>query len=221
MFISRRMTKKPVVARSDYTCVEALRLMKAENVDKLPVLSSRGELVGVITEKDILRAHCETNERKISILEQAFEVSTMTIDRIMSRDVVSCRPDTSIEEVSRIMVTMDLSFLPVTDEDGRLVGLVSKSDMFKILMELSGARHYGTRISFTVVDKIGTIANISKALSDNNISIIAFCTYLDPDPSKVICSLKVEGADEAFLVKLLSPFVADFVDLGERSNEKS
>ncbi len=212
MTIERRMTKNPVVARTDMTCVETLNLMKSENVQKVPVLDGEGNLVGILTEKDILKASIPSS--RMSLLEMAYDVGNMPISQIMTKDVVSISPKTSIEEVARLMVTQDLSFLPVVEER-KLVGLVSKSDMFKILMELFGARHYGTRISFVVFDKIGTIARISKVLEENNISIISFCTFSDADPKKVICTLKVEGADEKKLIELLEPLTAGFVDLGE------
>ncbi len=213
MTIERRMTRNPVVARTSMTAVETLDLMKNENVQKVPVLDEKGNLVGVITEKDILTATLH-EDGNISLLEMAYKVSNLTIDRLMTSDVVSIGPGTDIEEVARIMVTQGISFLPVV-EDRKLVGLVSKSDMFKIMMELFGARHYGTRISFVVVDRIGTIADISRCLYEHGISIISLCTFSDEDPDKVICTLKVHGSSIAELKELLGPYTAGFTDLGE------
>ncbi len=212
MTIGRRMTKNPVVARVGMTCSETLNLMRCENVQKVPVLDHDGNLVGVLTEKDILKASIPSSG--MSLLEMAYEVGNMPVEQVMTTDVVSIGPKTNMEEVARIMTTQDLSFLPVV-KDRKLVGIVSRSDMFKILMELFGARHYGTRISFVVADKIGTLARISKVLEENGISIISFCTFSDADPGNVICTLKVEGADEDKLVELLGPIVAGFVDLGD------
>ena len=78
----------------------------------------------------------------------------------MTKDPVTITKDTTVEEAARLMVDQDLSCLPVVEGD-KLVGIVSKSDMFKILLELFGARHFGTRLSFLVDDKPGTIAAIS------------------------------------------------------------
>ena len=214
MTIERRMTRNPVTARIDMTAVEALTLMKSENVEKAPVLDADGNLVGVITEKEILSVTLH-DDKDISLLEMAYRVSNLTLDKLISSDVVTISPDTDIEEVCRIMVTQHISFLPVVDGK-KLVGLVSKSDMFKIMMELLGARSYGTRINFRVVDRIGTIADISKCLSEHNISIISLCTYNDEDPSKVICTLKVHGATYEELKELLEPYASGFTDnLGE------
>ena len=200
MIIARRMTKHPVVANQHMSTLEALDLMKRKGVAKLPVLDDNMNLVGILTEKDILRASLP-EVKELSLLEMAY-------------DVISITPDTGIEEAARIMVMQDLSFLPVV-KDGKLEGVVSKSDMFKILMDLFGARVYGARITLALDDKVGMIAKISKILADNNLSIISFCNFSDDESGKVICTLKVEGTDEKTLRKLLSPLTIAIVDEGE------
>ncbi len=213
MIISRRMSKHPVVANKRMKVLEALSLMKEKGVEKLPVLDDDLSLVGVLTEKDILRASMP-EVRQLSLLEMAYQVGSMSIEGIMTRDVISISPDTGIEEAARIMVMQDLSFLPVV-KDGKLEGVVSKSDMFKILMDLFGARQYGTRMTFILEDKVGMVAKISKILADNNIQIISFNNILDEESGDVICTLKVEGVDEETLRRLLSPVTSAIVDEGE------
>lgn len=216
MTIEKKMRKNPVVARSDMSAATVLKLMKDEKVAKVPVLDENGNLVGVITEKDILRANVQ-DRSGLSLLEMAYEVSNLPVARIMTTDVVSIGPKTSIEDTLRLMVTQELSFLPVL-EGRKLVGIMSKSDMFKIMIELFGARHYGTRITFEVQDKIGTIARLSKALADNNISIISLCTLpTGDDPDLVSITLKVQGADEDTLVSLLSSLGVRIIDQGENN----
>lgn len=213
MIIARRMTKHPVVANQHMSTLEALDLMKRKGVAKLPVLDDNMNLVGILTEKDILRASLP-EVKELSLLEMAYQVGITSIESIMTRDVISITPDTGIEEAARIMVMQDLSFLPVV-KDGKLEGVVSKSDMFKILMDLFGARVYGARITLALDDKVGMIAKISKILADNNLSIISFCNFSDDESGKVICTLKVEGTDEKTMRKLLSPLTIAIVDEGE------
>lgn len=82
MTIERRMTRNPVTARVDMTAVEALTLMKNEDVEKVPVLDGEGNLVGVVTEKEILSVTLH-DEKDISLLEMAYKVSNLTLDRLM------------------------------------------------------------------------------------------------------------------------------------------
>ena len=143
MIIERRMTKNPVTIGPDANVVEASELMKKEKVHRLPVLDKDKKLVGVISEKDILYA-TPSPASSLSIHEMAYLLSKLTVRKLMSKDPVTITKDTTVEEAARLMVDQDLSCLPVVEGD-RLVGIVSKSDMFKILLELFGARHFGVR----------------------------------------------------------------------------
>lgn len=212
MTIERKISKNPVVAYNDMTAVDALRLMRKENIAKVPVLDRKGNLVGVITEKDILKASL-ADEKNMSLLEMAYEVSNLTIDKLMTKEVITIGPNTSVEKAARLMITEDLSFLPVL-EDQKLIGVLSRSDMFSILMDLFGARNYGTRITFEVDDKIGTLAKISKVLAENNISIISLCT-LEEEKGVYTLTLKVQGADSDLLESLISPFARSIITPGE------
>ena len=213
MIIERRMTKNPVNIYPEASVVEASDLMKKEKVHRLPVLDKDKNLVGVISEKDILFA-TPSPASSLSIHEMAYLLSKLTVKKIMSKNPVTISKDTPVEEAARLMVDQDLSCLPVV-EDGKLIGIVSKSDMFKILLELFGARHFGVRLSFLVDDKPGTIALVSRAISDAGYDIISFGTFMGTDPSNAICTIKVQGCTKEELTTLLSPLVKEILDIRE------
>ncbi len=213
MIIERRMTRNPVTATPDMSIAEASNLMKQEKVHRLPVLDKDKKLVGLITEKDILYAS-PSPASSLSIHEMAYLLSKLTVKKLMSKNVVTINKDTTVEEAARMMVDQDLSCLPVLEGD-KLIGIVSKSDMFKILLELFGARHFGIRVSFVVEDKPGTIAKISQALSEQNIDIITFGTFMGTDPTNAICTIKVQGASISKVVEIIKPYVSQLLDVRE------
>ena len=213
MIIERRMTRNPVTATPDMSIAEASSLMKQEKVHRLPVLDKDKRLVGLITEKDILYAS-PSPASSLSIHEMAYLLSKLTVKKLMSKNVVTISKDTTVEEAARMMVDQDLSCLPVLEGD-KLIGIVSKSDMFKILLELFGARHFGIRVSFVVEDKPGTIAKISQALSEQGIDIITFGTFMGTDPTNAICTIKVQGAPISKVVEIIKPFVSQLLDVRE------
>ena len=213
MIIERRMTRNPVTATPDMSIAEASNLMKQEKVHRLPVLDKDKKLVGILTEKDILYA-TPSPASSLSIHEMAYLLSKLTVKKLMSKNVITITKNTTVEEAARMMVDRDLSSLPVLDGD-KLIGIVSKSDMFKILLELFGARHFGVRVSFVVDDKPGTIAKISQALSEAGMDIIAFGTFMGTDPSNAICTVKVQGASMAKVVEIIKPFVNQLLDVRE------
>lgn len=213
MIIERRMTKNPVTINPEASVVEASELMKKEKVHRLPVLDRDKNLIGVISEKDILFA-TPSPASSLSIHEMAYLLSKLTVRKLMTKNPVTISRTTTVEEAARLMVDQDLSCLPVV-EDGKLVGIVSKSDMFKILLELFGARHFGIRLSFLVDDKPGTIAAVSRVISDAGYDIISFGTFMGTDPSNAICTIKVQGCTREALLELLSPFVKEILDIRE------
>ena len=188
-------------------------MQKKEKVHRLPVLNKERKLVGIISEKDILYA-TPSPASSLSIHEMAYLLSKLTVKQLMSKDVVTITKDTTVEEAARLMVDQDLSCLPVL-EDGRLIGIVSKSDMFKILLELFGARHFGVRVSFLVQDKIGTIASIATAFAKEGIDIITFGTFMGNDPSTSILTIKVQGASVQKVIDILKPLVSEILDVRE------
>lgn len=213
MIIERRMTKNPVTINPEASVVEASELMKKEKVHRLPVLDKDKNLIGVISEKDILFA-TPSPASSLSIHEMAYLLSKLTVRKLMTKNPVTINRTTTVEEAARLMVDQDLSCLPVVEE-GKLVGIVSKSDMFKILLELFGARHFGVRLSFLVDDKPGTIAAVSRAISDAGYDIISFGTFMGTDPSNAICTIKVQGCTKEALLELLSPLVKEILDIRE------
>ncbi|MDD3824306.1 MAG: CBS domain-containing protein [Sphaerochaetaceae bacterium] len=213
MIIERRMTRNPVTATPEMSVAEASALMKREKVHRLPVLDKDRKLVGIISEKDILYAS-PSPVSTLSIHEMAYLLSQLTVKKLMTRDVVTITKDTTVEEAARLMVDQDLSSLPVL-EDGKLIGIVSKSDLFKILLELFGARHYGVRMSFLVEDKPGAIAQISNTLASNGVDIIAFGTFMGTDSTNAVCTIKMQGITMTKAVDLIKPLVMEVLDVRE------
>ena len=211
MTVEYRMTLNPVTINPEASVVEASTLMKKEKVHRLPVLDSDKKLVGVISEKDILFA-TPSPASSLSIHEMAYLLAKLTVGSLMTKDPVTITKDVPVEEAARIMVDQDLSCLPVVD-DGTLVGIVSKSDLFKILIELFGARSMGVRVAFYLDEKKGQISNISKALSENDLDIIAFGTFMGTNPSNRLCTMKVDSTDMEKVLSILKPFVKSIEDI--------
>ena len=211
MTIERRMTLNPVTISPDASVVEASELMKKEKVHRLPVLDKDKKLVGVISEKDILFAS-PSPASSLSIHEMAYLLSQLTVRKLMTKNPVTISKDVPVEEAARIMVDEDLSCLPVVEGD-RLVGIVSKSDLFKILIELFGARTKGVRVSFLVDDKPGLIADISREIANAGLDIISFGKLLGTDPTNRIFTVNVASGDSDNLISLLKHHVKAILDV--------
>ena len=125
------MTPNPVTITPKTTLPEAHRLMKERKIRRLPVLED-GRLVGVVTLGDIREAE-PSAATSLSVWELNYLLDTLTIDKIMRRNVLSVSPHTSIRDAAAMMLAHKISGLPVLDHD-RLVGVITEWDIFRMLV---------------------------------------------------------------------------------------
>jgi acetoin utilization protein AcuB len=203
MIITDRMKKNPGVATPDMSIPDAKAKMKAEKVHRLPVLDEDRRLVGVISEKDILLA-APSPASTLSTYESNYLLSRLKVKDIMSRNPHTITKETTIEEAVRLMVENDLSCLPVM-EDGFLIGIVSKSDLFKILLELLGAKHEGVRVEALVEDRVGTMAELSESFTKAGINILSLGTLDGPTDDTKVLTFKLQNADEEKVRSIVKP----------------
>ena len=203
MIIADRMKKNPVTATPEMSISEASAKMKAEKVHRLPVLDDEKNLVGVISEKDILLA-APSPASTLSTYEINYLLSRLKVRNIMSRNPATISSDTTIEEAVKLMVESDLSCLPVM-ENGYLVGIVSNSDLFKILLEMLGDKYTGIRVEALVKDKVGVVSDLSAAFAKTGINIISLGTIEGPEPSQKVLTFKLDNCTEEQVRAIIEP----------------
>ena len=211
MTVSKNMTINPVTTTPDMGVFEAFELMKNEGVQRLPVLDNDGNLVGIISEKNITSAAAD---RKVSIVEFALLLSKIKVGDVMTKEVITVSIDDPVELAARKMSDNDISILPVVYNDGKLVGIVSRSDLFRLLLELFGTRHYGIRVTFRIKDQKGVIAKLAIALEKIGANIVSIGN-LDSDQGYSTIIMKINGVDESLIKDTLSPLVDGNLDIRE------
>lgn len=130
------MTTDPIRVTADTLLKEAARLMVRHHVSGLPVVTEEGELVGIVTEGDFLRQEASRDRPYgASLLDALFGEGSVqapaaeTVGEVMVRDLVTITPDATIGEAARIMTQRSVKRLPVTGDDGALVGIISRADV--------------------------------------------------------------------------------------------
>ena len=211
MTVSKNMTINPVTTTPDMGVFEAFELMKNEGVQRLPVLDNDGNLVGIISEKNITSAAAD---REVSIVEFALLLSKIKVGDVMTKEVITVSVDDPVELAARKMSDNDISILPVVDNDGKLVGIVSRSDLFRLLLELFGTRHYGIRVTFRIKDQKGVIAKLAIALEKIGANIVSIGN-LDSDQGYSTIIMKINGVEESLIKDTLSPLVDGNLDIRE------
>ena len=211
MTVSKNMTINPVTTTPDMGVFEAFELMKSEGVQRLPVLDGDGNLVGIISEKNITSAAAD---KEVSIVEFTLLLSKIKVGDVMTKEVITVSVDDPVEMAARKMSDNDISILPVVDNNGKLVGVVSRSDLFRLLLELFGTRHYGIRVTFRIKDQKGVIAKLAIALEKIGANIVSIGN-LDSDQGYSTIIMKINGVEESLIKDALTPLVDGNLDIRE------
>ncbi len=188
-------------------------MMKREKIHHLPVLDKDEKLVGIVTEKDLLYASPSV-ATTLSVYEMTSLLAKLHVDKVMTRNVVTITEDVPLEEAARIMADRRIGGLPIM-RGPTLVGMITESDLFRIFIELFGARQRGVRISLTMPNETGELAKIAAVVAGAGGNIIALGTFLGDDPGSGRCTLKVDGVPKEKLVSALAAVVRSVDDVRE------
>lgn len=189
MLVRERMSANPVTITADVPITEALRIMRQNQVRRLPVLDENGELIGIVSEKDLLYAS-PSPATSLSIYEMHYMLSRLQVTELMTADPITITPDTLLEEAALIMADSKIGGLPVV-KDGNLVGIITETDIFKVFLELLGARDKGLRLTVRIPERMGEMARITTAIAQLGGNILALGSFLGDDPTTAIVTVKV------------------------------
>ncbi len=125
MIVAQRMSSPAVTVRADADFQSALALMQERRLRRLPVVDAAGAVTGMVAERDLLVAAMRFLQSRVDVAD------------IMQKDVVTVAPATPIQDAARLMLEHHIGGLPVVD-DGRLVGVITETDIFRRFVELQG-----------------------------------------------------------------------------------
>ena len=158
MLVKEMMTTDVILLKEYMSLKDAVKVLAAHNISGAPVVDNEDVLVGILTESDILKAikaaadevrmvfpsiHSmgimfELSKGETEILEAFEEQANMVVMDVMTRNVLTCTPDTTVNEVASIFVKRGINRLPVVDEEGRVVGIITRGDIVRSISKNSG-----------------------------------------------------------------------------------
>lgn len=162
MLVKYWMTKDVITIQADESMQKAMDLMDQNDIHMLPVME-RGNLVGIVTEHDLKRA-----KAAIASTMDTYDIKKMQsevkINSFMSSDLVAVQKDLSIEETAEKLVENKISGVPVVDDDGMLEGIITKTDLFNVLISLTGLKKRGIQFALILKDEAGSIKEVSEVI---------------------------------------------------------
>lgn len=215
MLVRNRMTLNPVTTTPDLSVTDALRLMTERKIRRLPVLDSSGKLVGIVSDRDLLLAS-PSPATSLAVWEIHDLLAKLTVEKMMSTNVITVTEETPLEEAARVMVDNRIGGLPVMRGEA-LVGIISESDLFKTLLELLGGRRPGVRITVSTPGTKGTLAEITSAIyaAGGDIVGLGFSEMQGEGEDTWLNTFKVQGVGREQLVEAIRPHVREITDVRE------
>ena len=210
MLVRERMSTPVITVEPEMPIMEALQLMKQQRIRRTPVVGD-GQLLGIISDRDLLNAS-PSDVTSLSVWEINYLLGQIHVEEVMTREVITVDGSTPIEVAARLMADNNIGGIPVTD-DGQVVGLITETDLFKIFLEIMGAREPGLRVSAMVPERPGTLARLTRAVADAGGDFMSFGIFYGEDSSNSELTFKVTGVDEETLRKVISPLVERVVDV--------
>ena len=206
MLIRDWMTRDVITVTAETPMLKAGKLMKDHEIRCLPVIDDGGRVIGIVSAGDV-KAASPSKATTLDMHELYYLLFEMKIKDIMTPDPVTAMPLDTVPEVALLMLEKDKASLPVVDSDGKLVGIITHHDIFKVLLNTTGVRSGGVQLAFRLPDKIGTLRSIFNVLWDHQASIISVLSSSDEGEEgerNVYVRLRpLEQAQEEALAKIL------------------
>jgi acetoin utilization protein AcuB len=212
MLVGERMSHPIISMAPDMPVHDALNMFKRERIRRAPVVKE-GKMVGIVSDKDLLNAS-PSPASSLSVWEMNYLLSKITVSEVMTKKVITVAEDTPIEEAARIMADNKIGGLPVM-RDSHVVGIITETDLFKVFLELMGARENGVRVTALIEEKPGQLAKITEAIANAGGNFVAFGQFAGEDPSTRLVTFKVAGLKKDEVKKAISEIAKEIWDIRE------
>ena len=211
MLIRERMSRPVISITPDMPINDVLAMFRKERIRRAPVIQA-GKLVGIVSDRDLLYAS-PSSATVLSVWEMHYMISKVTVKQVMTKKVQTVSEDTPIEEAARIMADSKIGGLPVMGSSGRVTGIITETDLFKVFLELMGARRKGTRVTALISDNPNQLSKVTKAIAQHGGNFISFGMFAGNDVNSNLITFKVKGLNKDEIKQVLGRIVLKFWDI--------
>jgi len=173
--------KTPVITiEEDESMQEAIKRLKEHNIRILPVLK-KGKLTGIITDRDLKRASA-SDATTLDVHELIYLISKIKVKQIMNRDVIAIPFDYTVEETAEVFLKNKISGAPVLDKEGKILGIITESDLFRVIISLTGIEKRGIQLAFQLEDQPGSIKEVTDIIREHGARMVSILTKYEGVP---------------------------------------
>jgi acetoin utilization protein AcuB len=194
VLVADAMTPRPVTVAPQATVAAARSAMRRGRFRHLPVVAAT-ELVGVV-------AHGDLAAPPGAPVEAAEALADRPLTEVMSTEPVTVWPDEPVEVAARLLVEHRIGCLPVVGDD-RLVGILTESDLFTVLLRLLGGGEPSSRITLVLPDVPGALGRAMTVVGDLGVNLLTVVTEPGPEPGTRGVVLRADTINAAPVVAAL------------------
>lgn len=208
MFVSDWMTKRVFTVSPEDSLTEAVSLIKEKRIKHLPVVEGE-RVVGVLSDRDI-KEYTPSKGTSLDVYELHYLLAKTRVKQIMKTKVFTITPGTPIEEAAQVMHDNNIGCLPVVEEE-KLVGIISDRDLFRVLVDITGARHKGVRVYVVLEDRPGSVKEVADVVRKHGYRIQSILTSYEGITEgfrKVVIRTKGKGDFESLRSELLGKYLS-------------
>ncbi|MFC1885278.1 CBS and ACT domain-containing protein [Thermodesulfobacteriota bacterium] len=181
MLVKNWMSKNVVKIDVNDSMQDATKLLKKNNISILPVMKN-GNLAGVVTDRDLKRASA-SDASTLEVHELLYLLSNIKVKQIMTDDPITIPFDYTVEEAAEILLKNKISGAPVVDKEKSVVGIITKADIFRVLVSLTGVGKRGLQVAIQIEDLPGSIKGVADIIRKFNGRIVSILTSYERSPN--------------------------------------
>ncbi|MBL7180371.1 MAG: CBS and ACT domain-containing protein [Pseudomonadota bacterium] len=181
MLVRNWMSTPVITVNAEDYMQNATTLLKEHGIRMLPVMMG-AKLVGIVTDRDIKRASA-SDATSLGMHEILYLRSNVKIKHVMTKAPITVPPDYTVEETAELLLKHKISGVPVVDSSGELVGIITQSDLFRLMVSLTGIGQKGIQFACEVKDRSGAIKEITDMIATFNGRIVSVLTTYETAPT--------------------------------------
>ena len=182
MLVKNWMSKNVVSIDVSDSMRDAMKLLKEHGIRMLPVMK-KGKLVGIVTDRDLKKASA-SDATSLEGHELLYLLEKIEVKDIMTKDPITVPPDYTAEETAQVLLENKISGAPVVDDNGQVAGVITQTDLFRVLISLTGVGNGGIQFGFQVEDKPGSIKEVTDIIREFRGRMVSILTSYDDVPDE-------------------------------------
>ena len=187
MFVSETMATDLITVEAETTLADAKGLMQDNNIRHLPVVDSKGKLLGIVTDRDMRDAQPSSLLDSEAYERTYAQVMQHKVKDIMTKDPLTISVFYTLQDTLLVMGKKKVGALPVIDEDGYLQGIMSTRDLLRSFTNIMGIGEPGTLLCILVKEQPGQMKKIVDIVTEENVSLgsVMVARYWDKEKRAV------------------------------------